>query len=98
MGPRRAAGVARPLLYHFLSIGFKTKTKAIAREVAMTRDQLCRTDAPKPSRSRIVSVAMRLEMDAEEVMREVAYVLKLTQQVKREILAEQVEVEATVSR
>jgi hypothetical protein len=55
----------------------------------MTRNDIQATHAQQPSRSRMRHVETRLRADAEAVLREIAYVLKLTQQVKRDILSAQ---------
>ena len=43
---------------------------------------------PTPSPSRLRYVQTRLQADTDAVLREIAYVLKLTEQVKAEILSE----------
>jgi len=52
----------------------------------MTQIESMPTLAPIPSPSRLRHVRTRLEADADAVLREIAYVLKLTQQVRDEIL------------
>jgi hypothetical protein len=52
----------------------------------MTRNDLVLPSIPMPSPSRIRYVETRLEADAEAILREVAYVMALTQRVKREML------------
>ena len=59
----------------------------------MTCNDFPSTPAPTPSRSRLRYVQVRLQTDADAVLREIAYVLKLTQQVKQEILSEETEFE-----
>jgi hypothetical protein len=60
------------------------------RELAMTLSKL-HPSHQTPSRSRMRYVQAQLQSDAEAVLREMAYVLKLTQQVKQEILSEETE-------
>lgn len=43
------------------------------------------THNPKPSASRLRHIEKRLQADADALLREVAYVLKLTQRVREEI-------------
>ena len=59
----------------------------------MTQSDFQPTQSPTPSRSRMRYVQAQLQSDADAVLREIAYVLKLTQQVKREILCEEPEPE-----
>jgi hypothetical protein len=47
----------------------------------------------EPSPSRLRYVQSQLDSDTDAVLRELAYVLKLTQQVKDEILSERLEAE-----
>jgi hypothetical protein len=51
------------------------------------------TPSPTPSRSRMRYVQARFQTDADAVLREIAYVLKLTQQVKQAMLCEEIEPE-----
>jgi hypothetical protein len=60
-------------------------------ELAMTLSELHPRHAHTPSPSRLRYVQAQLQSDADAVLREVAYVLKLTQQVKQEILSEETE-------
>ena len=59
----------------------------------MTLSEFQPTPSPTPSQSRIRYVQARLRADADAVLREIAYVLKLTQQVKQEILCDEIEPE-----
>ena len=59
----------------------------------MTLSDFQPTTSPTPSRSRMRYVQAQLQADADAVLREIAYVLKLTQQVKQEILSEEPEPE-----
>jgi hypothetical protein len=61
------------------------------RELAMTLSDFHPRHAQTPSPSRMRYVQAQLQSDAEAVLREMAYVLKLTQQVKQEILSEETE-------
>jgi len=63
------------------------------QELAMTCNDFRSTPAQMPSRSRLRYVQAHLQSDADAVLREIAYVLKLTQQVKQEILSEETEFE-----
>ncbi len=59
----------------------------------MIQNDLTFTPAPTPSPSRLRHVRTQLQADSDAILREIAYVLKLTQQVKDEILSERVEAE-----
>jgi hypothetical protein len=59
----------------------------------MTCNDFRSTPAQMPSRSRLRYVQAQLQSDADAVLREIAYVLKLTHQVKQEILCEETEPE-----
>ncbi len=59
----------------------------------MTRTDFRTPHAYEPSPSRMRHVETRLRNDAEAALREIAYVLKLTQQIKHEILSERTEAE-----
>ena len=52
----------------------------------MTQDNLTMPYVPTPSPSRLRYVEARIEADAEAVLREIAYVLALTQRVKHDIV------------
>jgi hypothetical protein len=64
------------------------------QELPMTLAEFQPTESQTPSRSRMRYVEAQLRSEAEAVLREVAYVLKLTQQVKDEILCEATEEDA----
>jgi hypothetical protein len=57
------------------------------QELAMTLTDLESTAVQTPSPSRLRYVEAQLRSDADAVLREIAYVLKLTQRVKQDILA-----------
>ncbi len=59
----------------------------------MTLSDFHPTQSSTPSRSRMRYVRAQLQADADAVLREIAYVLKLTQLVKQEILCEEPEPE-----
>ncbi len=59
----------------------------------MTRDDFRPTTATNPSRSRMRYVESQLQADAEAILREMAFVLKMTQRVREEILSQSVEAE-----
>jgi hypothetical protein len=64
----------------------QAQTKPPDQEIAMTCHDTPPTQVQNPSPSRMRHVETRLRTDAEAVLREIAYVLTLTQRVKRDIL------------
>jgi hypothetical protein len=71
----------------------RNKPNRKTKEPAMTLSEFQPTQSPTPSRSRMRYVQAHLQADADAVLREIAYVLKLTQQVKQQILCEEPEPE-----
>jgi hypothetical protein len=63
------------------------------KEPAMNLSEFQPMPSPTPSRSRMRYVQARFQSDADAVLREIAYVLKLTAQVKQEILCDEPEPE-----